>query len=298
MPQGRGVRHGLFSWYARAIGVDGAARLWYSVRVQETGDISAHGACTVVVCSCDKYADLLRPFIMLFRKFWPDCPFEVVLVTETAPEALPFDRVVALGPGGTWCSRLAAALEQVGSPHVLMLCDDYYLESPVDTALILRRLQTARAENALNLRLIPNPKRGIPRGEGLMEYPKDTAYCIATQAGIWDRAFLKGLAERTASIWEFERYGSFSVGGETRPILATVVREFPFVDAVHKGHWEKFGVAVCRTNGIEIDFSKRGLPPWTVRVKEACKALVFAVFPHTWIVRVQNLLHAGMKERK
>ena len=64
--------------------------------------------CTVLVASCDKYADLLGPFSTRWRKFWPDCPFEVVLVTENEPEnakELCFDRVVACGAGGNWCSR-------------------------------------------------------------------------------------------------------------------------------------------------------------------------------------------------
>ena len=36
---------------------------------------------SVIVTSCDAYHDVETPFIMLFRKHWPDCPFELVLVT-------------------------------------------------------------------------------------------------------------------------------------------------------------------------------------------------------------------------
>ena len=39
--------------------------------------------CTVLVTSCDKYRDIDGPFIKLWRKFWPYCPFEVVLLTES-----------------------------------------------------------------------------------------------------------------------------------------------------------------------------------------------------------------------
>ena len=256
--------------------------------------------CTVVVASCDRYADLLGPFSALWRKFWPDCPFEVVLVTETEPAdagTMCFDRVVACGAGGNWCSRLVQALDKIATPYVLMLCDDYYLEAPVDTARIMTRLGQAREFSAVNLRLIPNPKpRQAYRGD-LMEYRKQTAYCIATQAGIWDREFLRGLADGRSSIWEFERHGSFAVGGETRPLLVTRTREFPFVDAVHKGCWEKFGLAVCRANGIEPDLSARGLPPLKTRIAEGLKALVFAIVPATLIVSVQNLLGLGAKEK-
>ena len=66
---------------------------------------------------------------------------------------------------------------------------------------------------------------------------------------------------------------------------------------MHKGYWEKFGVKCLADNGIEYDFSKRGLPPFKVRVVEGLKALVFAIVPNTWIVRVQNAFGLGAKER-
>ena len=259
--------------------------------------------CTVLVCSCDKYADLLAPFSMLWRKYWPDCPFETVLVTETKPsEELCFNRVVACGKGGNWCGRLVEALGTVKTPYVIMLCDDYYLASPVNTEDVLQRLAQAKSFDAANLRLIPNPVPGVRNSKlsegGLFEYRKNTAYCIATQAGIWNCEFLLGLARGKSSIWEFERYGSFEVGDEPRPLLVTPTKEFPFLDAVHKGHWEKFGVKCLADNGIAYDFSKRGLPPFKVRFVEGLKAFVFAVVPNDWIVRVQNAFGLGAKERK
>ena len=78
----------------------------------------------------------------------------------------------------------------------------------------------------------------------------------------------------------------------------TPTKEFPFVDAVHKGYWEKLGIEVCRANGIEINFAKRGLPPISVRIKEGLKALIFALFPYTLIVRIQNFFDIGAKEKK
>ena len=267
--------------------------------------------CTVVCCSCDKYADLQPVFLELFRKYWPDCPFSLVLVTETdliarlATPADPknptdpnsFSQVFALGAGKNWASRLVEALDKIETPYVLMLCDDYFLERKVDTAKMISRLEEMRRRNAANLRLIPNPVGGkAVEGSDLLEYERNTAYCIATQAGFWEKGFLKSLAAPVASIWEFERYGSFAVGGEQRPLLHTATKEFPFVDAVHKGHWEKFGVRVCRENGIAIDFAKRGLPPLKARLVEGLKGLIFAIVPTTWLVRLQNRFGLGAKE--
>ena len=260
-----------------------------------------HPDCTVLVTSCDGYHDVENPFITLWRKFWPDCPFETVLLSETVPCA-GFDRVILTGKGKCWCEMLAEALDQIRTPYVILLMNDYYLEAPVDTANILRRLDQATAYGAANLRLMPNPpgRRAFRADEGcdLLEYPRNAAYCVTCQTGIWNREYLRGLAARNRSAWEFERFGSFMLDGETRPLLVTPAKEFPFLDAVHKGYWEPWGVRVMRENGVAYDFSRRGTPPFAVRAREACKALVFAVFPWTFIVRVQNLLGVGMKERR
>jgi hypothetical protein len=222
-------------------------------------------------------------------------------VTESEIEnSLCFNRVIACGKGDSWCGRLIRVLDTIETPYVIMLCDDYFLTSFVDTELILCRLEQAKKYNAVNLRLIPNPnpdnRNSIPVADGLREYRKNTAYCIATQAGIWNRNFLRSLACGKESIWEFERYGSFDVGNEQRALLVTQEKEFPFIDAVHKGCWEKFGVKCLEDNGITFDFSKRGLPSFRIRLIEGIKAFIFAIVPTTLLVRVQNALGIGAKE--
>ena len=125
--------------------------------------------------------------------------------------------------------------------------------------------------------------------------PKNVAYCVTCQTSIWNREFLLDLANRNKSAWEFERYGSFQVGDETRPILVTRTREMPDVDTVHKGYWVRAGVNLLKANGIDYDFTKRPPQPFTVRIREGFKALIFAVFPWTLIVRIQNIFNIGMK---
>lgn len=255
--------------------------------------------CTVLVCSCDKYADVVGPFAALYRKYWPDCPFETVLVTETDLCQSGFDRTIACGGGLNWCEMLAMSLGSITTPYVIMLMNDYYLTEPVNTSMVLSRLGQIKKFDAASLRLNPLPPgRRQWRDADLLEMPKNVAYCVTCQVTIWNRDFLLGLAKRNKSAWEFERYGSFQVGDEARPLLVTPTKEFPFIDAVHKGYWEKFGVQCLADNNIDYDFSKRGLPPFKVRVVEGLKAFIFAVVPNNWIVRVQNAFGLGAKERK
>lgn len=249
--------------------------------------------CTVLVASCDAYRDIEAPFITLFRRYWPDCPFRVVLLAETGrPDDggdATFDEVIATGKGKSWCEMLAEALSCISTPYVMLLMNDYLLESRVDTGVVLKRLDQARSFDAANLRLNPNPPGRTPwRDTDLLEFPKNVAYCVTCQTGIWNRDYLEWLARRNRSAWEFERYGSFMLADETRPLLVTRTREFPFVDALHKGYWEKVGVRLCEENHVHIDLASRTLPPFHVRVRECLKSITFAVFPASAIVRLQN----------
>lgn len=264
------------------------------------GGTGAGGDCTVLVCSCDKYSDLHGPFITLFRKFWPDCPFEVVLVTETiAGDSSAFNHIVLSGPGKPWCRMLSDALGKVTTPYILLLMDDYLLSAPVDTPRVLRRFEEAKRFSAASLRLVPKPPGKTPLpGSDLLEMPKNQAYCVTCQASIWRRDFLLGLALKNNSAWEFERRGSFDVGDETRPLLVTPTQEFPFVDAVHKGYWEKAGLALCMANGVAVDLARRTRPPILIRAIEALKSIVFAVAPLTPLVRLQNKFGLGAKEKR
>lgn len=264
--------------------------------------LSINTLCTVIVCSCDKYADLLGPFSELWRKFWPDCPFETCLVTETAPEgSFVFDRIISCGTKTNWCERLVEALGQITTPYILMLCDDYYLFEKVETKLVLGRLNQIHKYNASNLRMIPNPRLTrtnsleFSEDQSLRRYRNHTAYSIATQAGFWNREFLLNLARGKGSIWEFERYGSFDPISSDKTLLVTVKKEFPFLDAVHKGHWEQFGLNCCLANKVDLSHVHRTLPPLKTRLIEGTKAILFRILPTDLLVRIQNRFALGAK---
>lgn len=264
--------------------------------------------CTVLVTSCDKYRDIDGPFIKLWRKFWPDCPFEVVLLTESEHPLEgefggAFDRVISVGKGKSWSESVVEAIEKITTPYVILQMNDYFPYKKVDSSLLISLLEVAKGADALLLRMIPRPPADgeaylSPNAEGvkMRVFPKNKAYAASCQPGYWNAQFLKNLALKNKSAWEFERYGSYMFDlSDSRPVLMTEEETFPGVDALHKGYWTKDGAALLKREGIAYDFSKRGFPPFFKSLILAFKRLVFAVFPWEVIVRVQNIFNAGMK---
>jgi len=247
------------------------------------------GRLTIIVTSCDKYADLWKPFSMLFKRYWPDCPYGLKLVTESPAREgdFVFDEVISCGRIG-WGDRLALALEQVKTPYVLLLCDDYLLCDRVENAKMEHFIDLAEKYAVGNLRMIQSPRHsGLFSAEGKLGYYKPkTPYCIATQAGLWNTEFLRRLAKGYDSIWAFERLGSFR-DDLNLPIIGTQTMEFPFEDAVHKGKWENAGIRLCERNGIAPDSAWRKTLSNIDYVREHLKGAILEANPML-ILKIQN----------
>ena len=68
----------------------------------------------IVVMSCDRYADMWEPFIRCFEQYWPDCPYEKYLVTETSKcQNKFFTETFECGAGTEWTDRLDYIVTQL-----------------------------------------------------------------------------------------------------------------------------------------------------------------------------------------
>ena len=81
----------------------------------------------VLVSSCDSFFDAWRPFSVLFRKFWPDCPFKIFLIVNQLRIRSSLLQPIAVGPDRGWSSNLQLALTQITHPYVLYIQEDYFL---------------------------------------------------------------------------------------------------------------------------------------------------------------------------
>lgn len=217
---------------------------------------------SVIVMSCDKYSDLWEPFVRCFERYWADCPAPIYLVTETLiSNSKLFTETIRCGVHTEWTDRLGLCLDKIDSKYVIMLCDDYLLCDNVDNQMIEHLLKIAIRYSAGNLRMLPNPSHTmvVSKDMEIGECVKGVPYRIATQAGIWQKDYLKRFTKMQTSIWGFERMGSVLSNTYPERILCTLRHMFPFEDAVHKGKWERAGIRLCERNGITIDFSRRSV---------------------------------------
>jgi hypothetical protein len=212
----------------------------------------------IVVSSCDAFFDAWRPFHAFFEKFWPDCPFEIFLVTNELEVISPRLRSIAVGPDRGWSTNLLQALEQVAHPHVLYFQEDYFLTAPVHRAQLARDFEEAMANNADSLcfRARSDADSGFePLNDRFGIVPLSSDGRTRCQVTLWKRAALHSILRPGETAWDFEARGS----GRTQAMRILSYRQrdnapIPYLmSAISRGFWMPDAIALCAMHGVRID---------------------------------------------
>jgi hypothetical protein len=223
--------------------------------------VAIHGArCSVLIPSCDAYSDLWIPFMTLFWRYWPGCPFPVYLGSNH--QAFEHPRVTTIHPGhgNNWANCVREYLAILDTPYVLLMLEDFFLRKPVETMQVVSCFEAMVKLQGMMLRLVPRPSPDLPvAGLPLIGQIKPGApYRVSMQATIWHRQTLLDLMREGETIWQFEAQGSRrsdAMGGGFycvwRPVL-------PYKHhVVERGKWFRHEARRFERMGIGCDFSRR-----------------------------------------
>ena len=165
----------------------------------------------MLVLSCDKYSDVWDDFFYLKERFWPECPFDWYVVTESLDYKRDHVSTIKCGKELNWAGRFRKAVQTVNTPYIGLYLEDYFIKAPIDTARILSFLDLMEKDKVSFLNLgnvfhhivhLPNPEYYV---EHLIKIPQHLRYGIDTAAAIWDKEYLlEKLGTEDYSAWKFE----------------------------------------------------------------------------------------------
>lgn len=216
-------------------------------------------SCAVVISSCDAYSDLWTPFFNLFWKYWPDCPFPVYLISNFQTYSHPRVIPLRIGDDRNWSYQMRAALSRLGTEHVLLMLEDYFLRRSVQNQEVLTGLMTLRRLGGSMLRLVPRP----PPDEPVFGYPwigrirAGAPYRVSTQSAFWRRQDLMDLMRDGESIWQFEMEGSLR-SDSPKGYYSVWKPVMPYDHhVIERGKWFRNEAARFKQMGIGCDYSRR-----------------------------------------
>jgi hypothetical protein len=229
---------------------------------------------SIYVSSFDDYADIWPVFFARFFKYWPNCPFPVHL--GAVQKEYEDRRVLPLHAADhkNWSSRAVEHLNQLDTPYVLMMLEDYMLDRPVDNTALTKLLDLMDRYDLHAIRLFPDPPPamavpGVPvigfQGPGQLNRTN-------THATIWRRTSLLELIRPGESLWEFEINGSIRSNRFAGGICGCWKPVVHYVMAIGKGRWFRRALRSLAGDGIYPNLAVR---PAETRLEEI-KAATFA----------------------
>jgi len=258
---------------------------------------------SLLVMSCDRYADLWNPMSGFLNKFWRDCPYEILLSTESASPApeTAFHRVIHSNRAA-WSGRLLDTLISIATPYTMLLLDDLWPSQPIPTAAVeeILDLMERDAIGSVHLRNEGTDQRDYEKDSAYRIYASGAPYRISASAAIWNTAFLKSVLRSEESAWEFERIGSYREEALELPVLVCKNSPLSVVcgsGAVEQGKWEPLALVFANEQGILVDSGKRPVKNWRDKLKKSIKSLVYNINPK-WILTVQNWVYRIRQNRK
>ena len=228
----------------------------------------------VLVLSCDKYADVWKPFFLFFSKYWKDCPFTVYLATNDA--IFSFNNVKQLFSHRktTWSDELHIILNQIPEKYVIIILEDYFIYKKVKNEEIIKMIDIMQLNDAAYLKLgaFPSkydelwPYKPLINEPRIGEIEKGSKYRLCLQAAIWNKDILLSLLNPSENPWQFEIEASKRSNTLINPFLCVIsdknkkVVHGPiqyYCTAVTSGKWMRGALKLCKEENIEFDTSCR-----------------------------------------
>lgn len=230
---------------------------------------------TIFVNTSDSFEDCWDPFFKLFKTYWPNCPYPIVLNTEKKDYSYPglYIRCLKVAKGEqrklSWSECLMRALDTIGSKYILYLQEDYFLEGPVKLDAFDKVFEELKAGNSGVIYL----SGGVGPWTGnhsdlIWDLDKNAKWRLSLQAGLWNKSLFASLLRPHETAWELESYGSYRTrrladkfSCVNRVEYIGYDREiFPYqATGVIAGKWVKdIVLPLFSKHGIYVDLTLRG----------------------------------------
>lgn len=247
----------------------------------------------VIVLSCDRYSDFWPLFARRWRKYWPECPFPVYILSNERDFELEGIRAIKVGPDINWSRNLRVALSQIAEPRVLLMMEDAPLAGMVSNHAIAKLIEifSSREMNYLNLKASPPPRQQI-KGQLVASIPSGALYRVAAVPSLWKKSVLLELLMDGETAWQFEIQGSRRSNG-IPGFFVTGTKAFELLHCVIKG---KIDPRAERRLRIDGDRGWESFPVmgrgefFLLRLREFRSAIFGAIVPRDWQVTVRDLV--------
>ena len=210
----------------------------------------------VVVITCKRFEQVWDPFFILFRRYWPDCPYKTYMITDFGQ----YDSVenITINADLGFASNLAYGLKKIPEDNIIYFQEDYLATDPFNNEKIMGFVKCLQDKNLGCLRLAPcpGPTAPWPHNKDLGILQPGDAYRVSTQTAIWSKETLLSLLVPGETGGDFEIKGTRRSTSLSKPFLSVWRGQTPtpyFITAVVRGEWQEGALELLKKENISTD---------------------------------------------
>ncbi|WP_457617850.1 hypothetical protein [Lutibacter sp.] len=246
----------------------------------------------ILILSCDKYADLWKPFFSLFKQNY-DGSYPVYLGINTNNYEIDGIKSIYSGKDIDWSTSCRKIVQQIPHKYVLVLLEDIFITSKIDPKVITETIQFMQRNEAKHIHIFSNvkPDKWLENNPKFGIYEKQAPY-RANVIGFWDREYLLNLLINGESPWNFEIQGSYRTAYDDgfyclkKPL-------FSYVHVMEKGCYFPKAVKYCQKHNIPLEIDKRPILKNKFNIKSKLQMYYFNLMikvPWKFRVKFMNIL--------
>ena len=242
---------------------------------------------SILVVGFDGYIDVWNHFFKLMNKNWPDRPKTYLASSELTPH---FDNVevIPAGPNSEWSLRAQTALNQIKTPYVILMLEDFFVSKPVDNNRVREALDLIKRDNIKFYQiLVQLIKQTWEKGKSYKGHnniriiPQEKKYPLNLQAAIWNTSYLREvIGSGNYNAWQFE-INQIDVHCNVERIdsLIDVTNILNITHTVVQSKYLRGAVKDLEKMGYSIDLSERPLLSKSEDFKYMLKLFMYSATP-------------------
>ncbi len=232
---------------------------------------------SILINSCDKYSDVWPMFFHIFKKTWIDQQPPIYLNTETKQFSCEEIKIKSLNlmPSKTanipWGERLKDCLNRIDTDYVLMLLEDFYFESEINTLEIAKCVDYLdKHRDVVAFQFLQASKHRYDESAycefcGFKPRKRFSTFLMTAGPALWRKSDLLMLTKDSDDPWTWEYFGSYRTWfyGKKFYCWADVSQRIFDYDylhggAVHRGKWVGYKMRELTDKyAFELDYGER-----------------------------------------
>ncbi len=217
----------------------------------------------LLICSCDFYSECWEPMIYSIKKYWSDCEYDKLIVSNHKDWQTDEVRIIKVGDHKGWASDTLKAVSLTDYDYYIYFQEDYFLNKEVDNDAIKAHVQHCANNHVEYLKIQPDAPQCDQYRIGDSDYcknPLNKKYTINTAIAIWHRSLFEKVCVSGFTGWDFEYKIIDYLKEHDIQINSEVLHSFVIYEkgmitivgnAIQRGKWTPAGVNFLKANGFE-----------------------------------------------